>query len=67
MIEFENVTFGYGEGEKVLDDISLCIKKGEQIGLIGANGAGKSTLMKAMLGLVYAEGKITVDNLEVCH
>ena len=67
MIEFENVTFGYGEGKKVLDGVSFCVKKGEQIGLIGANGAGKSTLMKAMLGLVHTEGKIIVNNLEVCH
>ena len=35
------------------------------MGLIGANGAGKSTLMKAMLGLIPAKGKITVDETEV--
>ena len=35
------------------------------MGLIGANGAGKSTLMKAMLGLIPAKGKITVDEIEV--
>ena len=35
------------------------------MGLIGANGAGKSTLMKAMLGLIPAKVKITVDETEV--
>ena len=67
MIEFEDVVFGYGEEKKELDHVSFQIKSGEQVGLIGANGAGKSTLMKAMLGLVHAEGKIRVKDLEVCH
>ena len=65
MIKFENVVFGYGEEKKALNYVSFHISEGEQVGLIGANGAGKSTLMKAMLGLIQAKGKITVDGIEV--
>ena len=65
MIKFENVVFGYGEEKNALNYVSFHISEGEQVGLIGANGAGKSTLMKAMLGLIPAKGKITVDGVEV--
>ena len=65
MIKFENVVFGYGEEKNALNYVSFHISEGEQVGLIGANGAGKSTLMKAMLGLIPAKGKITVDEIEV--
>ena len=67
MIRFENVSFGYEDGKRVLDDISFEINDGEAVGLIGANGAGKSTLMKVLLGLVPHSGGIFVDGLEVCR
>ncbi|MFX3632173.1 MAG: ABC transporter ATP-binding protein [Candidatus Pristimantibacillus sp.] len=38
-----------------LDNITLSIKKGETVGLIGRNGSGKSTLLKLMTGILYAE------------
>lgn len=66
MIKFEHVSFAYGD-HKVLQDLSFHIEKGERVGLIGANGAGKSTLMKAALGLIPFEGKISVDGVEVCR
>ncbi|MBR1560342.1 MAG: ABC transporter ATP-binding protein [Clostridia bacterium] len=65
MIEFRDVRFAYEQGRTVLDGLSFTIRDGEAVGLIGCNGAGKSTLMKALLGLVTAEGKISVDGLEV--
>lgn len=67
MIRFENVSFGYEDRKRVLDDISFEINDGEAVGLIGANGAGKSTLMKVLLGLVPHSGGIFVDGLEVCR
>ena len=62
MIEFQNVSFSYGEAP-VVENLSFSIKKGENVGLIGANGAGKSTIMKLMLGLISGSGEIKVDGL----
>ena len=65
MISFDNVSYTYEKGATALDGVSFHIARGESVGLIGANGAGKSTLMKALLGLVSADGAITVDGLRV--
>ena len=67
MICFENVTYAYPGEKPVLKDLSFTISKGERVGLIGANGAGKSTVMKAALGLVNCEGKISIDGMEMCR
>ena len=64
MIAFQNVSFSYGE-TPVVENLSFSIKKGENVGLIGANGAGKSTIMKLMLGLISGSGEIKVDGLPV--
>ena len=65
MIRFENVSFAYPGEKPMLKELSFNIDPGEQVGLIGANGAGKSTVMKAALGLIKCEGKITIDGLEM--
>ncbi len=65
MIEFKNVSFSYESGAQVIKDMSFVIKDGESVGLIGANGAGKSTMMKLLLGLVFGEGQILIDGIEV--
>lgn len=51
LIDIDNVSVVLG-GNTVIDTVSLCIHKGEFIGLIGPNGAGKTTLLKVLLGLV---------------
>jgi ABC-type multidrug transport system fused ATPase/permease subunit len=43
-IELDHVTFGHGEGPSTLHDVSLTIRPGERIGLVGASGSGKTTL-----------------------
>jgi ATP-binding cassette subfamily B protein len=49
-VEFEDVTFSYPRGgEPALDHLSLNIRKGELIALVGENGAGKSSLVKLLL------------------
>ena len=51
MLEIRNLTAHYGHSQ-VLYDISIAVKSGELVSIIGANGAGKSTLMKVIMGLV---------------
>lgn len=50
VVELKNVSFGYSEARDVLKDITLTLKKGEKIALVGRNGSGKSTLAKLLVG-----------------
>jgi ATP-binding cassette subfamily B multidrug efflux pump len=65
-VRFENVSFGYGSGRKVIDDLSLVIRPGEKIGLVGRSGAGKSTLVNLLLRLYdLDDGRITIDGQDI--
>lgn len=58
LIGIKNVTIAF-EGAVAVDNVSLSVKKGEYLLIVGENGSGKSTLMRAMLGLVRPKsGKI---------
>ncbi|MEA9356770.1 ABC transporter ATP-binding protein [Bacteriovorax sp. PP10] len=60
-IVVKDVTFSYGEGE-VLKNLSLSVKKGQKIALVGLSGSGKSTLINLLLGLYPIDnGSITID------
>ena len=50
-LDLVNVSFSYGDGETVLDEVNLSIAPGEKVALVGASGGGKSTLVQALLGL----------------
>ena len=62
VVEVENITFGYGKGPSVLHDLSLTIRGGESIAILGQNGSGKTTLMKNVVGLLTP----TVGRILVC-
>ena len=65
-IRFDGVSHHYGRGAGGLDRVSLTVKPGEKIGLIGRSGAGKSTLVKLLLRFYDPEnGKITIDGHDV--
>lgn len=49
LIDIEHLTLGYGE-YVVLKDVTLTIRSGDRVGVLGVNGAGKSTLIKAIAG-----------------
>ena len=50
-----------------LNDISMTVKKGETVGIIGTNGAGKSTILKIITGVLKpTSGKIAVNGQGLC-
>ena len=60
-LSFQGVSFGYGDGPDVVQDVNLDIGSHELIGLIGPNGGGKSTLLKLAAGLLKPrQGKVLV-------
>ncbi len=65
-IEFRNVSVRYGQGERALNGVSLRIRPGEKVGLIGATGAGKSSLIH-LIPRFYdpEEGSVLVDGVDV--
>jgi ABC-type multidrug transport system fused ATPase/permease subunit len=65
-IIFENVNFGYVKEKLVLRDITLKIKPGETIALVGKSGVGKSTLAELIMGYYQPNsGKIYLDGTEI--
>jgi ATP-binding cassette subfamily B multidrug efflux pump len=67
-IRFENVTFNYGkrDGAPVLDRLSLAIRAGERVGLVGRSGSGKSTLVNLLLRFHDPErGRILIDGQDI--
>ena len=65
-ISFQNVSFAYSEGKPVFDDLSLEIRPGEKVGVIGRSGAGKSTLVNLLLRFYDLDtGSIKVDGQDI--
>ena len=65
-INFDNVSFHYGENSGVIDGLNLNIKAGEKVGLVGRSGAGKSTLVNLLMRFHDVEsGKILIDQQNV--
>lgn len=64
-VEFENVTFGYVEGQEVLKNFNLKVRKGERLAIVGETGAGKTTIV-SLLARFYepTAGRILIDGLD---
>ena len=66
-LELKNVSFKYKDSEKyVLKDVSMNLRKGEKLALVGENGAGKTTLIKLIMRLYdVTEGSITFGGVDI--
>jgi ABC-type bacteriocin/lantibiotic exporter with double-glycine peptidase domain len=64
-IEIKGLTFKYGDSV-ILDTLSMTIKKGQSIGIVGSSGSGKSTLLDVITGLQEkASGRFYLDDVEI--
>ncbi len=65
-IELQDVSFAYGRQKSGLDRISLSIKAGEKVGIVGASGAGKTTLVALIMRLYDPEaGRVLIDGIDL--
>ena len=66
LLEFKDICFGYKGNELILKDITVSIKAGEKIGIVGETGSGKSTFIDLMLGLLRpTDGGIFINGMEL--
>lgn len=65
-LRYHNIAFAYDAQQPVLQDLSLSLKPGQSIAIVGESGAGKSTLLKVMTGLMAPQqGEVIVDGKPV--
>jgi ATP-binding cassette subfamily B protein/ATP-binding cassette subfamily B multidrug efflux pump len=65
-ISFENVSFHYGKGGGIIENLNLHVRPGERVALIGPSGAGKTTIVNLALRLFDVEkGRILIDGHDV--
>ncbi len=65
-IEFKNVIYGYGDGDNVLKNVSLKIRKGQTFALVGPSGGGKTTICHLIPHFYdVREGRILIDGIDI--
>ena len=69
MVELREVTFAYpGADTPIIDKLSLTVRRGEIIAIVGENGSGKSTLLKSLVGIVpVTAGSVLVGERDVTN
>ncbi|WP_224095011.1 ABC transporter ATP-binding protein [Nostoc sp. MS1] len=66
-IEFRQVNFNYSAEKKVFENLSITIKPGERVGLVGFSGSGKSTFVNLILRIFDPQsGQILIDGVDIC-
>ena len=66
IIEVKDVSYSYTQDKEALRNISLTIREGELVAILGRNGSGKTTLVRHLIGLIKpSEGKIYVNGKDV--
>lgn len=67
-LRYRNIAFAYDAQQPVLHDLSLSLKPGQSIAIVGESGAGKSTLLKVMTGLMPPQqGEVVVDDQPIAY
>jgi len=67
-VEFDDVSFDYHGQRQVLHGLSLTVRPGEKVGLVGRSGAGKSTLINLLLRFYDVDGgRIRIDGQDIAH
>ena len=65
-VDFEHVSFTYPSGQDALRDVSLCIKAGTTVALVGRSGAGKTTITKLIMRMYDPlEGRVALDGHDI--
>lgn len=65
-IQFQHVSFGYGDGKEILHDVSFTLEAGKAYALVGGSGSGKSTLLHLLMaGSTDYQGNILFDDTEL--
>jgi energy-coupling factor transporter ATP-binding protein EcfA2 len=68
VVKFDHVSYVYPDGTTALSDVSLSIRRGEYVGLVGQNGSGKTTLARMMIGLLRpSKGSVVIAGQDSRH
>jgi len=66
LINFHDISYAFQDGKEILKNISLQIKFGKKIAIVGPSGTGKSTFLDMLIGFIHPDkGKILIDGIEL--